>query len=129
MQHLRERGLTNFAFCGKVRGANPNLDERADVFRALVERDGGVCHAFDAVPRSPRSSWEAEQERLADWVASLPKPVGIMACNDERGLQVLDACRRRGIAVPDDVAVIGVDNDTAICDLAIPPLTSIDVTA
>ena len=52
-----------------------------------------------------------------------------MACNDERGLQVLDACRRCGVAVPDDVAVIGVDNDLPMCELAIPPLTSVDVNA
>ena len=52
-----------------------------------------------------------------------------MAGNDERGLQVLDACRRAGAVVPDDVAVIGVDNDESLCDLAIPPLTSIDVNA
>lgn len=129
LQHLRERGLSNFAFCGRPRGANPNLDERSDFFRAIVEADGGVCRRFDAVHHSPRAGWEAEQERLADWIWSLPKPVGVMACNDERGLQVLDACRRCGVAVPDDVAVIGVDNDSAICDLSIPPLTSIDVNA
>jgi LacI family transcriptional regulator len=129
MQHLRERGLSSFAFCGRPRGANPNLDERADFFRAAVERDGATCHVYDALHRTARAGWEQEQERLADWIWSLPKPVGIMACNDERGLQVLDACRRCGVAVPDDVAVIGVDNDTAICDLSIPPLTSIDVNA
>ena len=63
------------------------------------------------------------------WIKSLPKPVGVMACNDERGLQVLDACRRAGVAVPDEVAVIGVDNDLPMCELAIPPLTSVDVNA
>ena len=129
MQHLRERGLGHFAFCGRPRGANPTLDERADHFRAMVERDGATCHVYDAVHQSPRAGWEEEQERLADWIWSLPKPVGVMACNDERGLQVLDACRRCGVAVPDDVAVVGVDNDQAICDLSIPPLTSIDVNA
>ena len=52
-----------------------------------------------------------------------------MACNDECGLSVLDACRRAGAAVPDDVAVVGVDNDESLCDLAIPPLSSVDVNA
>jgi len=55
--------------------------------------------------------------------------VGVMACNDERGLQVLDACRRCGATVPDEVAVIGADNDEHLCDLSIPPLTSVDVNA
>ncbi|MEO6435486.1 MAG: DNA-binding transcriptional regulator [Tepidisphaeraceae bacterium] len=129
IQHLRERGLTNFALCGRPRGVNPNLDERCDQFINLVERDGVTCHVFDALEHDARAGWEHEQARLAEWIGSLPKPVGVMACNDERGLQVLDACRRCGVIVPDDVAVIGVDNDQAICDLAIPPLTSIDVNA
>jgi LacI family transcriptional regulator len=52
-----------------------------------------------------------------------------MAGNDERGLQVLDACRRAGARVPDDVAVIGVDDDEHLCELSIPPMTSVDVNA
>ncbi len=50
-----------------------------------------------------------------------------MTCNDDRGLQVLDACRRAQVMVPDEVAVISVDNDDYLCGLSIPPLTSIDV--
>ena len=58
--------------------------------------------------------------------ADLPMmPVGVMACYDFRGQQVLDACRRSGIAVPDEVAVIGVDNDELLCSLSDPPLSSV----
>src|SRR6185295_15496992 len=78
---------------------------------------------------APRTHWEAAQERLAAWIASLAKPVGIMAADDAIGLAVLDACRRADIAVPDDVAVVGVGNDQTLCDLAIPPLSSIDANA
>ena len=132
LQHLRERGLTRFAFCGRPGTSNPALKERSEQFQKLVEADGGVCYVFPAAPTNGKASsigWEEEQERLAQWIVSLPKPVGVMACNDERGLEVLDACRRASVAVPDEVAVIGVDNDQAICDLAIPPLTSVDVNA
>src|SRR6266496_2186746 len=129
LQHLRERGLRNFAFCGRTDTNNPALIERGEHFRQLVEREGGVCHLFSTPRRGTPQRWEHEQQRLANWIATLPKPVGIMACNDERGLHVLDACRRCEATVPDDVAVIGVDNDQAICDLAIPPLTSVDVNA
>ncbi len=68
-----------------------------------------------------------QQEWLARWVALLPKPVGIMAANDDRGLQVLDACRRIGVSVPNQVAVLGVDNDEYLCGLSHPPLSSIDI--
>jgi LacI family transcriptional regulator len=128
-QHLRERGLREFAFCGRLPGTSPALDQRGDNFRLLVERGGQACHVFpaDRLPSDP--SWEQEQEFLTAWVESLPKPIGIMACDDARGLQVLDACRRCGATVPDDVAVIGVDNDEALCQLATPPLSSVDVNA
>jgi LacI family transcriptional regulator len=128
-QHLIERGLEHFAFCGRPRGQNPALDERGEQFRRLIERAGNVCHMYPDATAPARDEWDVEQSRLTAWIASLPKPIGIMACNDERGLQVLDACRRCGAAVPDDVAVIGVDNDPSLCELAIPPLSSIDVNA
>jgi LacI family transcriptional regulator len=60
-------------------------------------------------------------------VRSLPKPIGLMACNDDRGRQVLDACRRGDILVPDEVAVLGTDNDQFLCNLADPPLSSVDL--
>ena len=70
--------------------------------------------------------WETEQEDLARWVATLPKPVGIMACHDPRGYQLIDACRRAAVQVPDEAAIVAVDNDPVLCLMANPPLTSID---
>lgn len=128
-EHLLERGLKHFAFCGKRSGVHPGLDERGVTFEKIVTSAGGTCDVFDADCRPGKESWEQEQERLAQWIKSLPRPLGVMACNDERGLQVLDACRRCGALVPDEVAVIGADNDEHLCDLSIPPLTSVDVNA
>lgn len=127
--HLSERGIRNFAFVGRPRGLNPSLDQRADFFREIVKKNNSECHIFPAIAADAHNGWEEEQDRLAEWITSLPKPVGVMACNDEAGLQVLDACRRCNAAVPDEVAVIGVDNDAPLCDLAIPPMTSVDVNA
>ena len=127
VQHLLDRGIKHFALCSRSRGKNPAIDERSDSFMQLIEKAGYSCNLF---PSSSREiQWDQEQQHLTEWIKSLPKPVGVMAGNDERGLQVLDACRRAGAVVPDDVAVIGVDNDESLCDLAIPPLTSIDVNA
>jgi len=130
LAHLRDRGIRNFAVCGRAGTPNTALVERCDHFRELVEADGGICYIFPPLAsRRSAMTWEQEQDQLAAWIRSLPKPVGIFGCNDERGLQVLDACRRVGVAVPDEVGVIGVDNDQAICDLTIPPLSSIDPNA
>ena len=129
VQHLQERGLRSFGFCGRPSGINPSLDERREFFQQIIHKAGFTCDVFSATNPDQHAGWEEEQARLVKWIQSLPKPVGVMACNDERGLQVLDACRRCGAAVPDEVAVIGVDNDLPMCDLAIPPLTSVDVNA
>jgi LacI family transcriptional regulator len=126
-EHFVERGLKHFAFCGRPRGTNPVLDQRGDYFEEYTRGVSGECHVFPAVRTAEQAGWEQEQAELAEWIRSLPKPVGVMACNDERGLQVLDACRRAGCAVPEQVAVIGVDNDEPLCDLSIPPMTSVDV--
>jgi LacI family transcriptional regulator len=128
--HLLQRGLRHFAFCGNARGLHQMLDKRGDEFRKMIEDAGYQCNVFPAEPQRPKQiSWEKQQERLADWIDGLPKPVGIMASNDERGLMVLDACRRHKRRVPEEVAVIGVDNDEYLCDLSVPPMTSIDVNA
>jgi LacI family transcriptional regulator len=123
--HLRDCGLRHFAFCGVPPGTNRHDDQRCDYFRQEVEALGHECCVF-ASWRS-WNVWERGQQALADWLAALPKPVGVMTCHDERGQQVLDACRRVPLAVPDEVAVISVDNDTHLCNLAIPPMTSVDV--
>lgn len=126
-EHLLERGFRRFAFCGKPAGTNPVLDFRGEQFAQCVRQAGRTCEIYKPAGGVACHDWEAEQDRLAKWILKLPKPIGVLACNDERGLQVLDACRRAGVLVPDEVAVIGVDNDVPLCELTIPPLTSIDV--
>jgi LacI family transcriptional regulator len=129
-EHLRERGFRHFAFCG-FNGADYS-DIRRDSFNRLVAQAGLRCHLY-VDPRSPRRATTLKHEELgltdgdsvARWIKALPKPIGLMACNDIRGQQVLTACRAVGIPVPDEVAVIGVDNDEVLCELADPPLSSV----
>jgi LacI family transcriptional regulator len=136
-EHLLERGFRHFGFCGLPRGVHPQMDELCDYFRARIEQAGYGCDVFKA--RSgplPGETWEHQQnragqwtdnqKRISRWVESLRKPVGVMACRDERAMHVLDACHQTGTLVPDAVAVIGVNNDQQLCELSIPPLTSID---
>lgn len=125
--HLIERGFRHFAFCGYRRFFWSNL--RLDGFRRRVARAGGALHLFEE-PRAGRGTpWKREQPFLTEWLQRLPKPVGLMACIDERSQQVADACHAAGIAIPDQVAVIGADNDEMICTLSTIPLSSVAITA
>lgn len=127
-EHLLERGFRQFGLCGYRRGYHLGFDVRQQSFREHIERVGYHCHVFTLRRSDLRSSsWEREQDRIARWLLSLPQPVAILATNDDRGLQVLDACRRVGLAVPDQVAVLGCENDEYACNLSIPPLSSIDL--
>jgi LacI family transcriptional regulator len=122
--HLRERGLRHFAYYGDGRFNWSNW--RAAEFRRLCAEAGCPCEVLD-VSTEPRSgaSWTKQLRRTAAWVKWLPKPVGIMACYDILGRHVLEACRVGGVNVPDQAAVVGVDDDELLCELSDPPLSSV----
>jgi LacI family transcriptional regulator len=128
VDHLLQRGLRRFAFLGYPRGGYPRMDEREDCF-VQVMRDADVPFSvFDRWPKRPGPhAWERQQTQIAQWIAELAKPVGILGCSDDCGLQLLDACRRAGVSVPEQAAVVGVDNDEYLCMLSIPPLSSVDI--
>jgi LacI family transcriptional regulator len=127
--HLTERGFRAVAFCG-FDGTNYS-DARGRLFAAAAARAGVECHVYH--PPAVRRGATADVERaslafephLAEWLIGLPKPIGLMVCNDIRGQQVLEACRLAGLAVPDEVGVIGVDNDEVLCELCFPALSSV----
>ncbi|MEN9361564.1 MAG: hypothetical protein RL095_3099 [Verrucomicrobiota bacterium] len=124
-EHLLERGLRHFAFCGYPRSrTNPWVQERAEGFAERLAGHGYDCPVFKG-SFLRQEQWEGTQRELVTWLQSLPRPLGVMACFDARARQVLEACRSLGFKVPDEVAVIGVDNDV-ICDLADPPLSSVE---
>jgi LacI family transcriptional regulator len=129
-EHLLERGFRRFAFCG-FNGADYS-DLRRRSFQECIARAGFPCLVFEEPhkPRRPGTLGYEEhgleyEAHVARWLRDLPKPVGLMACNDVRGQQVLNACRDSDVAVPDEVAVIGVDNDEVLCELSDPPLSSV----
>lgn len=126
--HLLERGFKRFAFCGDARFNWSVWREKH--FVARLQAAGHDCDVYRpsatvAGEAKPGGDVTAEARDLARWLKELPKPVGVMACYDIRGQQVLAACRGAGLAVPDEVAVIGVDNDALLCELASPPLSSV----
>jgi LacI family transcriptional regulator len=129
-EHLRERGFHHFAYCG-FNGADYS-DIRRDQFAQRAADAGLRCHVF-VDPHQPfegttlkhEETGLTDGEAVAQWIKTLPKPIGLMACNDIRGQQVLNACRAVGVAVPDEVAVIGIDNDEVLCEMSDPPLSSV----
>ena len=122
--HFLERGFANFGYCGHNQYHWSRL--RGDLFARHIHAAGHTCHYFNGAPiKNVRYTWELEVEQIANWLKELPRPIAIMGCYDERGQQVLEACRRLNIAVPDEVAVIGVHNDELVCETCDPPLSSV----
>ncbi len=124
--HLVDAGYRHFAFCGfrktRVTGWS---GRRAAAFRSRLAELGYTCREFlGPVPRT--AIWSQAAKGLTAWLATLPRPCGLMACNDVCGLRVLDALHRVPATVPDEFGVVGVDNDEMLCELAMPPLSSIE---
>lgn len=131
-QFFRNAGFRHFAFCGF-----PGLafsDSREEAFTAQLAVQGQKLRVLPALGDiSRRAHIQAEERRgldtegaIAAWLRKQPHPLAVLACNDTRAQQVLNACREHGIRVPEEVAVMGVDNDNVLCSLCDPPLTSID---
>jgi LacI family transcriptional regulator len=128
-EHLLGCGFETLAYCGTPKTAtNGWSEERAAAFARVCADASRPCHVFSGRHGHARR-WADVQRELTAWLAPLPKPLGVMACNDLRARHVLEACRTLGLKVPHDVAVIGVDNDALVCELTNPPLSSVDQAA
>ena len=119
------RGFENFGFFGY--GGVCWSDDRCKGFRRQLEESGYGDRFYMYDRQKIESLWSYDQPRIAAWLRSLPKPVAIMACDDNQGSLLLQSCASAGIKIPSDVAVIGVDNDEILCSMSFPQLSSIDV--
>ena len=124
-EHLIEAGLTRFA-CFSLPEAQANrwAQEREKAFRGLVQRDGLPVEIYRGLGTSA-PLWDSAVEQQIAWLHSLPKPIGIIAVTDARARQLLQACLTAGIAVPEEVALIGIDNDPLTRTLTRVPLSSV----
>jgi LacI family transcriptional regulator len=120
--HLLRCGFKKFAYCSYRRV--PWAEQRGNYFKEHI-RAAGYPVAEYLTPSPARVNWPKERRVMAKWLQTLPKPVGVMACNDDMGVQVMEACKLAGIAVPDAVGVIGADNDEVVCGLADPAMSSV----
>jgi len=122
--HLLERGFRRFGLLALR--SEDFFRERCDNFVATLRERGFRCDVLQASPGAEHpAQWEAQQRALVRWVRGLPKPAGVMACTDQLGFWLIDACTRAGIAVPEEIAVVGVENDEALCAMSRPPLSSV----
>ena len=122
-QHILDLGHRSFAFCGYV-GIKWS-PVRCQAFCETVSQKGGKVEVYRSPTRKTVAWAKEEEERLQRWLAALPKPVGIFCANDDRAAAVLELCRSQGYGVPEDVSIVGVDDDEYICELQNPPLTSV----
>ncbi len=122
-EHFLERGFRHFAFYG-----HPGRiwsRRREEGFCKRLEEAGFSPSRYQPGGRKPATRGAGEQPRLTAWLQSLAKPVGVMASNDSLGRRIIEACAMGGVLVPDEVSVVGVDEDRLLCELSSPSLSSV----
>lgn len=122
-EHLIGCGLKHFAYCGYSKIYWSVELER--MFSQFIQKAGFDLIVYKSPGLRIRRLGDKGYRHMTDWIKTLPKPIGILACNDDRGHHVIESCKYAHVRVPEEVAVIGVDNDELICEFCNPPLTSI----
>jgi LacI family transcriptional regulator len=133
-EHLLNRGFKHFAYCGygsvSASGTKPKLlawsELRRASFQESIEKAGFTVDTHCTLSAAA-NTWTDELNRMTHWLRALPKPVGLMACNDDCGRQVIEACKLGELLVPDEVGVLAADNDELVCGLSNPPMSSVAI--
>jgi LacI family transcriptional regulator len=120
-----ERGFRNFGFFGMNDVCWS--DERCEGFRREVEAAGFGDSFYSYRMQEIDMVWYYQRNRLREWLRSIPKPIAIMACDDNQGTNLIEACHGIGIKIPSEVSVMGVDNDETLCSLGSTTLSSIQI--
>lgn len=129
-RHLMNKGFDNFAYYG-IRGVVWS-DERNKGFRDTIEASNRPA-TYSELNTPTADIWEYDFDAVTRWIESLPKPVAIFACDDNRAYNISEVCRYirinsedgHNFRIPEDITLLGVDNDETICRLAIPNISSI----
>ncbi|VBB48557.1 Transcriptional regulator [uncultured Paludibacter sp.] len=121
-QFFAKKKFTNFAFYGNKNAVWSR--ERAEGYFSEVQKLGGNYYYFETEILN-EENWSSSHIELDTWLLSLPKPIGLFACDDSFALQVSEICKINNIDIPNEIALLGVDNDELICTLSDPPISSI----
>ena len=128
VDHFVGKGLRHLGYVG-ISGVGYS-EVRRDLFKRRVEASGTDYHEFIGErPDQARPFNDPRDPPAVRWLKRAPKPIGLFVCNDDRAVRLLEQCRRAGLRVPEDVAVVGVDNDMIHVIAANPPLSTVDVGA
>lgn len=120
-----QKGFRNFAFYGYKDVVWS--EERGMGFRDRIVEKGFGDNFYAYQKQALDSLWYYESEPLIQWIKSLPHPIALMACDDTQANKIMEVCRVLGINIPEEIAVLGVDNDEIICSLSDPPLSSVSL--
>lgn len=125
------KGYRHFAYYG-FKGSVWSR-ERAEGYREEIKKHHYPLYFFDDMPHDKeeqdKEEWSYNLVELAQWLEQLPKPIALFACDDQFALRISETCNIYNIKVPDDIAILGVDNDELLCNISDPPLSSITVDA
>ncbi len=122
--YLMERGHQHFGVYELT--TEQFFIERSQSFASKIQEHGFECHVFrQSANREKPQQWEKQQGLLVEWLKRLPKPIAILACTDQLGFWLLDACSRAELLVPEQVSVLGVENDETLCTMSTPSLSSV----
>ena len=124
-RYFIDKGFSRFGFFGLKDVCWS--DERYEGFRKEIKSQGLEEFLYKYNMQDIDRHWFYERSALSEWLKGLPKPIGIMACDDNQGNNLIQACISAGIKIPQEASILGVDNDELLCNLSIPTLSSIAV--
>jgi LacI family transcriptional regulator len=122
-KYFLAKGYKNFAFYGFNKFVWSR--ERASGYIEEIKKAGFDVFLYSDTPDISHQLWYYSPSSLSDWLLKLPKPLALFACDDNQATHVIESCNLAGIRVPDEIAILGVDNDEVVCNMANPPLSSI----
>jgi len=122
-EHFLERKFRHFAFCSHAE--RPWLLSRGRAFTESIAEAGFQAYVYNDLYKRHYNNWVMEEKNLIKWLKTLPMPIGIMASSDDRAQELIEAAHGIGYRIPEDVAILGIDNDRFICESCVPELSSI----
>lgn len=126
LEHLVARGFRKFAYFAPP--SNRYSKNRGDAFVSAALKHGYECYEYQPGYRPGRKlGWNEQQRRVNRWLASLPRPIALLAVDAHNARQLAEICHFGGVRVPDDIAILAGDTDELLCEVSTPPLSSISV--
>ncbi len=126
--HLLDQGFRHFAYYAPM--ALSFVEDHHHSFVQTLAKSGYSCSLLPApAGKRPREGWRKHHKKLECWIRDLPKPVAVLTWTGRRGREVIYACRALGLSVPEQVAVLGADDDRLLCETCNPPLSGVALTS